>query len=166
VIALRLVRLIKAHAAEIAQNLVEKIRISPRTASSRKIPDVELQMSTQELLQDLNEFLLNKSNTEIASRSYQLGALRASQGVALADVCWTITLTKEYLWDFLQKQASVRTPVEIYGEMELLRLLDLFFDRAICYAVEGYEQAGPSGTKADESSEARSREVNLAAWVP
>jgi hypothetical protein len=26
------------------------------------------------------------------------------------------------------------SPIEIYGEMELLRLLDQFFDRALCFA--------------------------------
>jgi hypothetical protein len=35
------------------------------------------------------------------------------------------------------------SPIEIYGEMELLRLLDQFFDRALCFATEGYEQYIP-----------------------
>jgi hypothetical protein len=35
------------------------------------------------------------------------------------------------------------SPIEIYGEMELLRLLDQFFDRALCFATEGYEQYVP-----------------------
>jgi hypothetical protein len=34
----------------------------------------------------------------------------------------------------------MNNPVELYGEMELLRLLDQFFDRALCFATEGYEQ--------------------------
>jgi hypothetical protein len=29
-------------------------------------------------------------------------------------------VTKEYLWEFLQKQGFLRSPVELYGEMELL----------------------------------------------
>jgi hypothetical protein len=29
----------------------------------------------------------------------------------------------------------------VFGELELLRLLDQFFDRAVYYATEGYEQA-------------------------
>ena len=33
-----------------------------------------------------------------------------------------------------------RGPVEIYGEMDLLRLLDRFFDRALGFATEGFEQ--------------------------
>jgi hypothetical protein len=35
------------------------------------------------------------------------------------------------------------SPIEIYGEMELLRLPDQFFDRALCFATEGYEQYIP-----------------------
>ena len=33
----------------------------------------------------------------------------------------------------------MNSPVELYGEMELLRLLDQFFDRALVFATEGYE---------------------------
>ncbi|PYX18597.1 MAG: hypothetical protein DMG87_14015, partial [Acidobacteria bacterium] len=60
-----------------------------------------------------------------------------------------IVLTKEHLWEFLQRQGFLRSPVEIYGELELLRLLDQFFDRALCYATEGYEQHSqlPSGAE-------------------
>jgi hypothetical protein len=47
-------------------------------------------------------------------------------------------MTKEHLWEFLQREGLVRGSVEIYGEMELLGLLDQFFDRALCFATEGY----------------------------
>jgi len=40
----------------------------------------------------------------------------------------------------LQREGLIRGPVEIYGEMELLRLLTSFSDRALCFATEGYEQ--------------------------
>jgi hypothetical protein len=32
-------------------------------------------------------------------------------------------------------------PAEVFGELEMLQLLDQFFDRAIFYASLGYEQA-------------------------
>jgi len=38
-------------------------------------------------------------------------------------------------------EGFLRGPLEIFGEMELLRLLDQFFDRAICYTAEGYQDA-------------------------
>jgi hypothetical protein len=47
---------------------------------------------------------------------------------------------KEHLWEFLERQGFKRGPVEIYGEMELLRLLERFFDRALCFATKGFQQ--------------------------
>ena len=49
-------------------------------------------------------------------------------------------MIKKHLWEFLERQAFKRGPGETYGEMELLRLLDRFLDRALCFATEGYEQ--------------------------
>jgi hypothetical protein len=67
--------------------------------------------------------------------------MRAGQNVSLVDFCWSMIFTKEQIWDFIQQQAYPQGPLEIYGEMELLRLLDQFFERAICYGAEGYEAA-------------------------
>jgi len=50
-------------------------------------------------------------------------------------------LTKEHIWEFLQRQGFLQSPLEIYGELELLRFLDQFFDRAMYYVTEGYEHA-------------------------
>ena len=60
--------------------------------------------------------------------------------VALSDLRRAFVVTKEHLWEFPQRQGFMRGPVEIYGGMELLRLLDQFFDRALYLATEEYEQ--------------------------
>ena len=139
-LALRLVRLIERHADELREQLMEKFRASAHTRDIQKIPDAELRCRIQEVLQHLGEWLLTKTVADIEMRYRGLGTRRAAQGVALSDFCWAIVLTKEHLWDFLQRQGFLRSPVEIYGELELVRLLDQFFDRALCYATEGYEQ--------------------------
>jgi hypothetical protein len=154
-IALRLVRLIENHADELAQGLIEKLQRSTRTRDLRKVPPEELRERIHEILHHLSEWLLTKTNSDIEHRYRDIGGRRAAQGVSLSDYCWAMVLTKEHLWEFLQRQGFLRSPVEIYGEMELLRLLDQFFDRALCYATEGYErdafgreQAGVSATEA------------------
>jgi hypothetical protein len=139
-IALRLVHLVEAHSDELAQGLMEKFERSSRTSDMRKVPPAELRNRVFELLHQLGEWLLTKTETDVESRYLDIGRRRAAQGVALSDYCWAIVLTKEHLWEFLQQQAFMINPVELYGEMELLRLLDQFFDRALCYATEGYEQ--------------------------
>jgi hypothetical protein len=139
-ISLRLVRLIESHSDELADELVAKLDASSRTADLRKVPVEELRRGFQEVLRHLSEWLLTKTGHDIQQRYFEIGERRASQGVALSDFCWAMVVTKEHLWEFLQRQGSMRGPVEIYGEMELLRLLDQFFDRALCFATEGYEQ--------------------------
>ena len=139
-IALRLVRLIEHHSDALAGELVVKLETSSRTADLRKVPIEELRQRLQEILRHLSEWLLTKTGHDIEQRYFEIGKRRASQGVALSDFCWSIVLIKEHLWAFLQRQGSTGGPVEIYGEMELLRLLDQFLDRGLCYATEGYEQ--------------------------
>jgi len=140
-IALRFVRLIESHSDELVEALLTKIEQSARTSGMRKVPAKELRDRLYEILGHLSEWLLTKTDRDIEQRYRELGARRAGQGVLLGDFCWAILLTKEHLWDFVSRQAFTHNPVELYGEMELLRLLDQFFDRALCYATEGYQQA-------------------------
>ena len=55
-------------------------------------------------------------------------------------VIWTITLTKENLWEFLKQGSVMERPTEVFGELELLQLLDQFFDRAVYFASIGCEK--------------------------
>jgi len=141
-IALRLVRLIEDHSEELAEGLLKKFQGSSLTTDMTKVPASELRDRVYEILNNLGEWLLYKREDEIERRYRDIGARRASQRVSVSDYCWAIVLTKEHLWEFLQRQGMLRGPLEIYGELELLRLMDQFFDRAMCYATEGYERAG------------------------
>jgi len=140
-IALGLVRVIERHSDELAAELIAKLETSSRTTDLRKVPIEELRRGIQDLLRHLGDWLIIKTGHEIQKRYFELGERRASQGVALSDFCWAIALTKGHLWEFLQRQGVTGSPIEIYGEMELLRLLDQFFDRAMCFAAEGYERS-------------------------
>ena len=140
-IAVRLVRLIEQHSDELTDGLLQKFQTSARTTHLRKVPIQELRNRSHEILRNLSDWLLSKSEAEIERRYREIGALRAAQDVSLAHVCWGLFLTKEHIWNFLQREGFLRGALEIFGELELLRLLDQFFDRAICYCVEGYENA-------------------------
>jgi hypothetical protein len=165
-IAARLVQLIESHSESIAANIVDKLQSSPRTRGFRKIPAFELRTRMQEILRHLSDWLLTKTNADIEAHYRAIGALRARQGIALADTCWAMTLTKEYLWDFLQKRGVARSPVDLYAETEMLWLLDQFFDRALCYVVEGYGPDAEPETEKPRSRRSKYREVNPASWVP
>jgi hypothetical protein len=52
----------------------------------------------------------------------------------VSDFCCAIAVIKKHLREFLVRRGFKCGPVEVYGEMELLRLLDRFVDRALCFA--------------------------------
>jgi hypothetical protein len=94
-----------------------------------------------EIYRHLGEWLLGKSEFDIGTRYREIGARRAQQNVPMSQLVWVIVLTKENLWEYLKHEAGIERPVEVFGELEMLQLLDQFFDRAIFYAAIGYEQA-------------------------
>jgi hypothetical protein len=141
-LAYRLVRLIESHSEELAANLLKEVTNSEKTkAYITQVPREELRSRTHEIYQNLGEWLLGKTESEVEHRYQEIGARRASQGVPRAELISSLIMTKDTVWDFLLKEAGIEWPVEVFGELELLQLLDQFFDRAMYYASIGYERA-------------------------
>lgn len=139
-LAYRLVRLIETHSDALAASLLERVQNSPLLRDYRNVPPQELTQRVYEIYRHLGEWLLSKSEQEVERRYVEIGARRAAQDVPLSQVIWTITLTKENLWEFLKKESVIERPTEIFGELEMLQLLEQFFDRAVYFAAIGCER--------------------------
>jgi hypothetical protein len=136
----RLVRLIETHADTLAAGLEKKVLSSACVSCYRTIPAHELRERVYEIYRHLGDWLLGKNEVDIEQRYQEIGARRVLQKVPLPEVIQAIVLTKENLWDFLNSEALVDRVVEIMGELELLRMLEKFFDRAIYFAAVGYQE--------------------------
>lgn len=136
----RLVRLIESHADALAAGLEERVQTNSQVSHFRQIPAHELRERVGEIYRHLGEWLLGKNELDIEHRYLEIGMRRARQGVPLSEVIQAIVLTKENLWDFLKSEAVMDRAVEIMGELELLQMLEMFFDRAVYYASVGYEE--------------------------
>jgi hypothetical protein len=135
----RLVRLIESHADALAAGLEEKVQASFQVSHFREIPTHELRERVYEIYRHLGEWLLGKNELDIEHRYREIGARRVQQNVPLSEVLQAIVLTKENLWEFLKSEVVIDHAIEIMGELELLQMLEMFFDRAIYYAAVGYE---------------------------
>jgi hypothetical protein len=140
-LAYRLVRLIETHSDALALGLLKKVQSSECTRSYRNVPPEELQQRVSEIYRHLGDWLLGKSAFDIEQRYQEIGTRRVHQGVPMSELIWVIILTKENLWEFLKKENIMERPVEVFGELEMMQLLDQFFDRAMYYASVGYERA-------------------------
>jgi hypothetical protein len=138
-IALRFVHLIESHSDQLAESLQYKLRYSTRSADLWKAPESEICDRTHELYRNLGDWLLNKTDADIQRVYMRIGHRRAEQGVSMSSLCWAIMMAEENLWEFLENEGMRENPIEILGGLELLRLLDQFFDRAVYYATVGYE---------------------------
>ena len=139
-LAYRLVRLIENHSEALAIGLLKKVQGSEANASYQNVPPGELKQRVFEIYRHLGDWLLGKSEFDIEKRYLEIGARRAQQLVPLSQLTMAIILTKENLWEFLKNQAVLDRPTEVLGELEMLELLDKFFDTAIYYATVGYER--------------------------
>jgi hypothetical protein len=140
-LAYRLVRLIETNSDALAASLLDKVQESELTRAYLHVPPEELKQRVYEIYRHLGEWLLGKSAFDIEQRYEEIGTRRAHQGVPISELIWTIVQTKDNLWDFLKKQNLLERPAEIFGELEMLQLLEQFFDRAIYYAAIGHERA-------------------------
>lgn len=139
-LAYRLVRLIETHSDALAAGLLEKVQNATLLTRYRKVPAEDLKRAVHEIYRHLGDWLLSKSQSDIERRYVEIGARRAEQGVPLSQLNWVIVLTKENLWEFLKREAVMDRPTEIFGELEMLQLLDQFFDCAVYYGAVGHEQ--------------------------
>jgi hypothetical protein len=140
-LAYRLVRLIETHSEQLASGLLKKLESCDKCQEFTPVPQEEFKQRVNEIYQHLGEWLLGKSDQEIERRYREIGQRRACQGVPLSQLVWAIALTKENLIEFLQRESLELKPVEMMGELEIMQLLEQFFDRAVYFAALGHEQA-------------------------
>ena len=86
----RLVYLIEAHSQELAGELLKRARQSPHLTSFGKVPDHELRQRVHEIYSHLGQWLMTRTEGEIARQYAEIGARRYRQGVLLSELLWAI----------------------------------------------------------------------------
>lgn len=140
-LAYRLVKLIESHSEGLAQGLRHRIVNCDKCPDYKNVPAEDLEHVVYGIYRNLGEWLLGKTEADIADRYMAIGAKRAAQGVPLSQVIWVIAVVKDNLWEYLKQKNVMERPAEVFGELEMLQLLEQFFDRAQFYAAKGYEEA-------------------------
>ena len=138
--AIRLVQLIETHAEKLSEALIHKLKNADECSELlSKVPAHELKHRSYEIYRHLSDWLVSKTLSDVEERYIGLGARRARQGVPFSQVMFAIQTTKHVLWDYLLLEGLLE-PEDLIGEMELVRSLGQFFDRALYYTAIGYEQ--------------------------
>jgi hypothetical protein len=151
----RLIRIIEANAQELTDSTVKELQTSPRTESYHKLSYGELYSRAYEVHHNFGRWLWEKSNEAIQARYNELGKKRCDEGIPLSEVLWALVLTKDRLIDYLSARGLADSAIELYQQQELYRLINHFFDRAICYTAEGYDRRSEFRRSMAEAREIR-----------
>jgi hypothetical protein len=138
-LSIHFARLIENHSESLAEGLVRRLQATERTAAYRNIPTETLVRQVQEVYQNLSVWLTTKTEAEIEARYSEVGRLRARSGVPVGQFAWALIMSKEYLWQFLLREAMADQAMQLLSELDFLLLLEQFFDRAIYYGVAAYD---------------------------
>ena len=139
--ALKLIEHMKGNAERMSEEVIQKIRNSERCSQLvLAVPAEQQKRSILEIYRDLTAWLGTESDKTIEQRYKSLGMLRAQQGVPFSNLYWAICIAHEHLWGYMQQECLLDEPVEFWGGVILLRSLTQFFDRALYFALLGYEK--------------------------
>jgi hypothetical protein len=162
----RLVRLIERHSEVLSGGLTEVIRKTERTSDFRKISPQQLQAAVLDVYRHLGEWLLQKTESEIEGRFRAVGARRAGEGIRLEQMIWGLMLSRDHLLRFLRREGFADSIVLLHGELEVHQLLNQFFDRAIYYAILGYEAGRQQQDSKNELARARGLAIAIGLMSP
>jgi len=141
--AAKLVQHMKTNADRMSEAVMQKIKTSDRcTELFLKVPAEEQRQSTLNIYSDLTAWLATERDSSIEQRYIALGVRRAHQQVPFSDLYWAVCIAHEHLWNYMQEECLLDEPVEFWGGVMLLHSLNQFFDRALYFALIGYQQAG------------------------
>jgi len=138
---LKLVQHMKTNGDRMSQGLLQKIR------TSNRCDELVLRVSADEqkrygsiIYGDLTDFLSGETESFVEQHYLGLGAQRAQQGVPFSDLFWAVSISREYLWEYIQQECLLDEQVDFWGGVILLHSLNRFFDRALYFTILGYQR--------------------------
>lgn len=144
-----LVQKIESHAEQITQDILERVRRDPRTASYGDLPDSELRQAVTTVLKNLGEWISSRRPSAIENFYRKVGARRRHSGIRISEMLAAFGLAKRSLQEFIHRSVQA-TPEEAALESELILAVDEFFDSACYGGALGYEDADRAATEERE----------------
>jgi hypothetical protein len=138
-ISAKLVRMIEEHAEQLTEGLVKDIQTNTKTSYYHQFSAEELYKRAYDVYKNLSDWLIDKTEDEVKEKYMELGKQRAAENIPASQLIFGLILTKDHLLDYVKTHGLADTALDFYLELELFYLVTQFYDKAIYFAVCGYE---------------------------
>ena len=137
----KMVDLIEANALHLSKDIKQKLLTHPSTRSYQDIDEKTLHDWIYDVCSRYNYWLdEDKEKGEVQQHYKDLGKERFRQNFQLPEVISALYLTKRRLWEFIAACREVDSALNLNQIIEVSFLLVRFFDHAVLYVTEGYEE--------------------------
>jgi hypothetical protein len=140
-ISRNLVQDIEDHSESITARIVRKLRDDTLLPQMRTLPESELADRVQEVVKNLDHWLVPGQESEIARRYEALGRRRYEESIPLEEVVRALHIIKNGILAHVHEQGFGQTAMELYAEQQLELRVGRFFDTAVYHVVCGYQAA-------------------------
>jgi hypothetical protein len=137
----RLVDLIEKNADELTKKWLHDVNGDPNLPTYRRYDDDKLYERAFKVYSHLGKWISTDTTQKEIEKTYRaLGAQRYREGFKLYEVIQALITTRRVLWLKVDADGLLDTALDLKSAMELNSRVVVFFDRAIFYAAQGYEQ--------------------------
>jgi hypothetical protein len=140
-ISVRLVAMIEDHAEQLTAGLVDDLLRHPRVSGYHRLSPLELHNRAYDVYHNLSKWVARGSEHEVEATYSDLGRRRYNEGIPLSQVIFALVLTKNHLFDYVKTSGLSDSALDLYLELELVQVVNQFFDKAIYHAAQAFEQA-------------------------
>jgi hypothetical protein len=136
-----LIKLIESHSDAITRQGVARLRGDSKLPFLQRHSQNELLRRCEDVCERLGHWLAEADEQEIEQRYGTLGRERFEEGTPLHETVRAAQIYKSALLSYARQTGLWASTADLYGEAELERLIEGFFDRVIYYEVREYETA-------------------------
>jgi hypothetical protein len=139
-ISRKFVDLIERNADELTKNWLRDVKANAGTQTYGKYDEKELYQRAFRVFSQLGKWI-SQETTKDDIKNYwtDLGKQRREEGFLLSEIVLSVELIRRHLWQKVESEGVMDSVLDLYQALELHNRVMRFFDRAIYYAVIGYE---------------------------
>ena len=136
-----LIDLIEKNADMVTRSWLHDVRQHGDTLGYHRCNEKKLYDRAYAVYSQIGKWVSRETTKEDIAKYFKaMGRERRKEGFKLDEVVYALILEKRHLWLKVLSSGMLDTALDMYVALELNNRVVLFFDRAIFYTVQGYEE--------------------------
>ncbi len=136
----RLMQRVEQNWERIASAVIEQSRRDTHIRHYACLDEAEIRARAQDVIGNLGRWLSRPDEAELRHRYRDLGWRRREEGFPLEEVIYKLQTIEWKIVQYVQDENPPENSVQLYGELEMSRVLHRFFGIVVHSVVCGYQR--------------------------